>query len=92
MRYEYLGNGTHLNAELLLEMGDNSEEIDYEDIRKEISQKELRILFPGYNWDNQGGLQLHNDWIVTFHKSKYNGKKCLYIRWSAIEFVWVKGE
>jgi len=90
MSYIYNGNCIQLNAKLVTEMVDNSEEIDYEDIRKEIPQKELRILFPDYDWNNQGGLQLHNDYSVKFCKSKYNGKKCLYIQWSAIEFVWVE--
>jgi len=92
MSYKFLGTCVELPAEPLHDMIDNAEEIDYEDIREHISQKELRLVFSGYDWSNQGGLQLHNDWAVSFHKSKYNGKLCIYVQWSSIEHIWVKGD
>jgi len=91
MDYQYIGNCTHLDGELISKMTDDAEDIDYKDIREHIHQKELRILFPDYEWGVPKGLQLKDDWSVSFHKSIYNKLKCLYIRWSSIEFVWVQG-
>ena len=36
-------------------------------------------------------LTLKNDWSVSFHKSVYRGKPCYYVRWSAIEYIWLRG-
>ncbi len=35
-------------------------------------------------------LRLKNDWAVSFYKSKFKGQPCFFLRWSAIEFIWVK--
>jgi len=91
MNYEFLGTCVELKTKPLYDMIDNAKEIDYEDIREHISQKELRLIFPGYDWSNQGGLQLHNDYAVSFHKSRYQDMLCLYIRWNAIEHIWIRG-
>ncbi len=86
---DYYGNCVNLDGDLISKMVDSSIEIDYEDIRKHIHQKELRLLFPGYDWNIQGGLQLHNDHAVSFHKSTYKKVECVFVKWSSIEFVWV---
>ena len=91
-QYNYLGTCVQINGELITEMVDKAIEIDYEDITEHIHQKELRLLFPGYEWETQGGLQLHNDHYVKFYKSEFNGNKCLFVQHSAIEFVWIKVE
>jgi hypothetical protein len=84
----YIGNCVQLPGHKIQDMVDEAIEVEYEDIRKHLHQKELRLLFPGYDWETQGGLQLHNDHYVRFCSSKYDGKNCIYIEWSAIEFVW----
>jgi len=35
-------------------------------------------------------LPIQNDFHVSYHKSYYRYKPCYYVRWSAIEFIWVK--
>ncbi len=90
--YKFIGNCTQLNGDDITKMVDHSVEIDYEELYAEIPQKELREIFPGYDWDVQGGLQLHNDWCVKFYKSYYQGNECLYIWWSAIEHIWIKSK
>lgn len=45
----------------------------------------------GYERDGRsGGLTLERDWAVSFHRSKYRGKRCYYVRWSAIEHIFVE--
>jgi hypothetical protein len=44
----------------------------------------------GYDLDRRRGLTLSNDPTVSYHKSKFNGQPCYFLRWSAIEFIWVK--
>ena len=90
--YYFLGTCVQINGEMISKMVDEATEVDYEYLTKYIHQKELRLLFPGYDWETQGGLQLHNDHYVKFYKSKFNGHKCLFIDHSAIEYVWIKGE
>ena len=44
----------------------------------------------GYVRDCRQGLTLQRDWHVSHHKSTILGEPCYYLRWSAIEFIWVK--
>lgn len=44
----------------------------------------------GYTVRGQG-LHLKNDWCVGYYRSTFDGKPCYFVRWSAIEFIWVRG-
>jgi len=44
----------------------------------------------GYRRNANHGLTLKDDWHVSFHRSTFEGKQCYFVRWSAIEFIWVK--
>lgn len=44
----------------------------------------------GYAKRATAGLTLREDWAVSFHRSRFQGRRCYYICWSAIEFVWVE--
>lgn len=35
------------------------------------------------------GIKLKDDWHVSFCKSVYCGRPCYFVRWSAIEHIWV---
>ena len=35
------------------------------------------------------GLELKDDYCVSFYKSTFEGKPCYYIDWSSIESVWL---
>lgn len=39
----------------------------------------------GYGRD----FPMSKDWHVSYHKSTYRGKPCIYFVWSAIEYVFV---
>ena len=36
-----------------------------------------------------GELTMARDWHVSYHKSVYRGRRCVYFRWSAIEHIFV---
>jgi hypothetical protein len=42
----------------------------------------------GYEANKRHGLTLAGDWHVSYHRSTYGGKRCYFLRWSAIEFIW----
>jgi hypothetical protein len=41
----------------------------------------------GYARHPKQGLTLAADWAVSYHKSRYRGLPCVYLRWSAIEYI-----
>ena len=43
----------------------------------------------GYELDARQGLTLKHDHAVCFYRSTYKGERCFFMRWSAIEFVWL---
>lgn len=43
----------------------------------------------GYVIGREEGLHINQDWHVGFYQSKWRGEKCFYIRWSAIEHVFL---
>lgn len=49
------------------------------------------------NWAEQHGYTVHgqdlhlkNDWHVGYYKSSFKGRPCYFVRWSAIEYIWVR--
>lgn len=46
-----------------------------------------------HNYDARStqGLTLKNDWHLEYYRSTFDGFPCYYLRWSGIEFIWVKG-
>lgn len=38
----------------------------------------------------QPGLKLRNDYHVRYYKSRFNGKPCIDVDWSAIDHIFVK--
>lgn len=44
----------------------------------------------GYGARKSDGLTLQHDRMVGFYRSKWRGKPCYYVLWSAIEYIWVK--
>lgn len=44
----------------------------------------------GYERHAARGLTLKDDGHVGYYKSRWNGQRCYYVRWSAIEFIWLQ--
>ena len=56
-----------------------------------VDQSELADIAEhlGYCWHPSQGLTMAADWAVSYHRSKYQGRRCYYFCWSAIEHVFV---
>jgi len=89
-KYEYFNNCVNWERSDvdvgLKEVIDNSEEITYEKMIKEVSLDDLHDIFPFYKED-LGGLTMKNDWNVRFFKSTLHGKPVVYVQHSTIEYV-----
>lgn len=91
-KYNYYKNCTEFkNSEIdsLYSMIDNAKEITWRTLINNVSIKEIRNLFPNYEWWGVG-LHIKDDYSVGFYKSKFNNKRCYYIRWSSIEYIFIK--
>jgi len=93
-RYQYRTSCVSSTATAIHDMVDNARDVTYETVRKHCDGLLAWAESLGYSTaSNRGcGLTLKNDYAVSFHKSKYKGKPCYYVRWSAIEYIWVLEE
>ena len=92
MPKRYHTNCIHSTAGKINNMIDQAKEITYKTFLTHFENNvELSDLFPYYAWGHGriDGLRLKNDWAVSYHKSKYEGKECVYMTHSAIEYVFI---
>jgi hypothetical protein len=82
----YLTNCVNSTAELIDEMVEQSEEITYAELLSNVTQEELDGVFPFYK-DCPPTLTLESDYTTAFYKSIYEGKKCVYVEHSRIEYI-----
>lgn len=73
----------------LSKMVDDARDVTLETVQRNCIGLEEWARDQGYERDKRHGLTLAQDWAVSFHRSRYNGARCYYIRWSAIEFIWL---
>jgi len=86
-RYEFFNNCVswdNSDVESLDEMIDQEEEISYEELTKHVTEEQLDEQFPFYR---DCPLTLEKDWSVRYFKSTLHGKPCIFVRHSAIEYV-----
>jgi len=87
--YRYLRNCTSFSradVKHLEEMIDNARDVTYATFFRHCSWREACALFGCYGHYKQG-LTLKQDWAVSYHRSKYKGRRCYYLRHSAIEYI-----
>jgi len=89
MTYQYITNCVNSTAENIDEMVDNAKELTYKTFIKYVNWKDASRLL-NYDTHYKRGLLLKNDWAVSYHKSTYIGLPCFYVRWSAIEWIFIK--
>ncbi len=74
-------------AELIGEMVDNATELEYSELLEHVTQEYLDEVFPQYRYVP---VTLKSDWSVSYWKSEYDGKPCVYVDWSRQEHVFVE--
>ena len=88
-RYKFLTSCVDARGSDIQEMVDRAREITYKTLLSHVGAETLRKQFPDYEWNRRGGLKLSSDYAVSFHASRYRGRKCYYVRHSCIEYVFV---
>ena len=58
---------------------------------KHVNREDLDLLAVGMGYQRhpQQGLTMAADYSVSYHRSKYQSRRCYYFCWSAIEYVFV---
>jgi hypothetical protein len=79
-------------VEALNHMIETATEVTYRTMRRHCSGLLDWARNKGYDRHPNQGLTLKNDWHVGFYKSTFEGRPCYFLRWSAMEFIWVKKE
>jgi len=75
-------------------MRDRERRIGYATARKAIGGETLDDWASAMRYDTgseRGGLRLQNDFAVSYYRSVYDGKPCVFIEHSAIEYIFVRG-
>jgi hypothetical protein len=72
----------------LIKMIDNGRDITWKTFRKNIGFESFWELEHHLGYPC-GNLKLENDYAVSFHSGKYQGKKAYWCRHSAIEYVYI---
>jgi hypothetical protein len=86
--FEYETCCVNADGDDITEMCDQSISITYRTFISKLSpaaRKEIKGML-GYE---RQGLTLKGDWHVSYHRSKYQGKRCYYLVHSAIEYVFL---
>ena len=94
MTYVYLCSCVDLSqptdVDALNQMIQDSKEVTYRTFRRYASGLDQWAKEKGYENRKSQGITLKHDWHVSYFKSSIMGQPCYYLRWSAIEFIWVK--
>lgn len=86
--FHYLTNCVNSTAKAIQDMVDNETTVTWKTLIKHIPIQEIRSILPGYQWNGRG-LHIKDDYAVSFHRSRFNGKRCYYICHSCIEYVFI---
>ena len=87
MKYEYVTCCVHSTANKIHAMVDRAREITYETFRKYVDISSINEHF-GYESTSKQGLTLKKDWAVRYFRSVYDGRTCVYMAHSAIEYIY----
>jgi hypothetical protein len=87
---KYITNCVNSTAKALDPMLEKAREINFSEFVKEIDTTELQCLFPYYDWKGnniKSGLKFEDDWAVSYWRSFFNKKPCVYVCHSCIEYI-----
>jgi len=73
-------------------MVDGATDLTYATVRKHLGDALVELERAlGYDVGHErGGLRMRKDWAVSYARSQYQGRECIYVRWSAIEHIFVQ--
>lgn len=82
--YTYVTCCMHARGEDIEKMVDNAIDVTY---RTFIKRVPLQVLNEMFGYGRGQGLHLIDDWHVSYHRSRYRGRKCYFIKHSGIEYI-----
>ena len=91
MSKKYITNCVHSTCQSIVDMINQEETITRATFCKHVDKKDREKLEKslGYAVGKEGGLHMKEDWAVSYHKSEFEDKPCVYFTWSAIEYIFV---
>lgn len=89
-KFEFVTDCVSSTASVINDMKDRSREITYDTFFRYVDWRSVSEML-GYDLHPKQGLTLKNDWHVGYYRSVYRGRKCYYLVWSAIEYVFCAG-
>lgn len=87
MSFDYIGCCVGLSGRDITDMVDQSRQITSQTLRRRIGPDAWRDLSERLGYGDCPGLRLDSDYAVSFHTSRYLGRRCYYVVHSAIEYV-----
>lgn len=90
MSYEYRTSCVESTANLIHAMVDAAIDITYRTMLKHCPGLIDWAVSVGYERHGNTGLSLKQDWHPSYHRSKYRGRRCYYVRWSGIEHIFLE--
>ena len=85
----YLTCCIHSTYELITALIESEVEISYKTFRKYAEGLDEWAKDMNYESRSDRGLTLKNDWCVGYFKGVFDGKPCVFLRHSAIEYIWI---
>jgi len=76
----------------LNEMIERATDVSYRTLMRRVGRDVLASVpqFQNYDWRlRPHDLTMSRDFAVSYHRSWWQGERCYYVRWSAIEFIFV---
>jgi len=100
--YYYETCCVYSTAEAIISMVDQAREITWRTFLQYVPVEETQRIFPMYSYRGElynkvAGwatfpMHIKNDYVVSFHKSRYEGRRCYYIDHNRIEYIFTKKE
>lgn len=88
--FTYVGCCIELDGDDINAMSDTRTNISNDRFRRLIGTEAYRWLSRELGYVPGEKLTLRSDWHVSYHRSTYQGKPCLFLVWSAIEYVFTQ--
>lgn len=90
--FEYHTNCVESTMESINTMKDAAGPIEYDTFYRKVNKQHWTTLQKGmgYSVGNEKGLHIKDDPHVAYFSSKFEGMNCVYVTWSAVEYIFVE--
>jgi hypothetical protein len=86
--YRFVTNCIGSDSESIRDLVDSEKDITLRTFRQHIGLDQWKELLENFGYDRH--LPISKDWHVGFYKGVYRGKPAVFLRHSAIEWIFVK--